>query len=351
MKHVEVNGVRVSAVGVGCWQFGSADWGYGREFEATAVRIVHRALELGVDLIDTAEIYARGVSEAIVGRALEGRRAEAFVATKVWPVWPTAEKVYEHGRLSSMRLGVDEIDLYQVHWPNPVVPVASTMAGMRRLQDDGIVRHVGVSNFPAKTWAAAERSLGRPVLSNQVHFSLVQRKPEAEVLPYAQAHDRLVIAYSPLGQGLLGGRYDRDHLPASPARLNNPLFLPENLAMATPLIEALRRVAAAHDATPAQVALAWLLAKPNVVVIPGASSVAQLEHNVAAADLELSADDVAELTAESDRFEPLRGASAVPGLVRARRSRRGPSHPAGPLPDETAVEEVGAEVADWSGSA
>lgn len=350
MRYVEVNGVRLSAVGVGCWQFGSSDWGYGRGYEATAVSIVHRALDLGVNLIDTAEIYARGVSEAIVGRAIEGRRDEAFVATKVWPVWPSAPKVFEHGRLSAMRLGIDVIDLYQVHWPNPAVPVASTMAGMHRLQDDGIVRHVGVSNFPAPKWAAAERALGRPVLSNQVHFSLVQRKPEAAVLPHAQANDRLVIAYSPLGQGLLGGRYDRDHLPASPARLNNPLFLPENLERATPLIDTLRRVAAAHDATPAQVALAWLLAKPNVVVIPGASSVAQLEHNVAAADLELSDDDVAELTAASDRFEPVRGAAAVPGLLRARRTRRHGGHPAGPVPDETAVEEVGAEVADWAGS-
>jgi aryl-alcohol dehydrogenase-like predicted oxidoreductase len=322
MRYVTVNGVRLSAIGVGCWQFGSSDWGYGRGYGATAIDIVRTALDLGVNLVDTAEIYARGVSEAIVGRALEGRRDEAFVATKVWPVLPTAPKVHEHGRLSAMRLGIDTVDLYQVHWPNPVVPLASTMAGMHRLQDDGIVRHVGVSNFSADRWARAEAALGRPVLSNQVQFSLVARKPDRANVPYAQQHDRLVIAYSPLGQGLLGGRYDADHRPSSPARLNNPLFLAENLRAATPLIEALRSVARAHEATPAQVALAWLIRKPNVVAIPGASSLDQLRHNVAAADLELTDDEAELLTAESDRFQPVTGARAVPGLLQARREQR-----------------------------
>ncbi len=323
MKYVEVgsepNRARVSAIGVGCWQFGSRDWGYGQEYgDTTAVEIVHRALDLGVDLVDTAEIYARGVSESILGRALDGRRDKAFVATKLWPVLPTADRVYEHGRLSAMRLGISTIDLYQVHWPNPVVPDQQTMAGMRRLQDDGLVRHVGVSNHSAAQWRSAEAALGRPILSNQVNFSLAQRKPEREVLPHAQAAGRLVIAYSPLAQGLLGGRYDAAHLPSGPARANNPLFLPENLERATPLITALREVAAAHDATPAQVALAWLIAQPNVVAIPGASSVEQLEHNVAAADLELGSDELARLTSESDRFQPVRGLPAVPGLLKAR---------------------------------
>jgi aryl-alcohol dehydrogenase-like predicted oxidoreductase len=320
MKFVEADGARVSSIGVGCWQFGSSDWGYGRDYEPTAIAIVNRALDLGVNLIDTAEIYARGVSEAIVGRAIEGRRDDAFVATKIWPVRPTASRTYEHGRLSAMRIGIDVIDLYQVHWPNPSVPIARTMAGMRRLQDDGVIRHVGVSNFGADRWAKAEAALGRPVLSNQVQYSLARRKPELAVLPHAQRQNRIVIAYSPLAQGVLGGRYDADNLPSSPARLNNPLFLPENLRRATPLIMALREIAAAHDAMPAQVALAWVIRKPNVVAIPGASSVEQLERNVEAADLELSDDENDRLTLESDRFEPLAGAKAVPGLLQARRA-------------------------------
>lgn len=321
MKFVEVAGVRLSAIGVGCWQFGSSDWGYGREYEATAIAIVNHALDRGVNLIDTAEIYARGVSETIVGRAIAGRRDDAFVATKLWPVRPTAANTYEHGRLSSMRLGIETIDLYQQHWPNPTVPATKTMAGMRRLQDEGIVRHVGVSNFGADRWAKAEAALCGPVLSNQVQYSLVKRKAEREVLPYAQRSDRIVIAYSPLGQGLLGGRYDATNLPTGPARSNNPLFLPENLRRATPLIEAVRRIATEHGATPAQVALAWVIRHPNVVAIPGASSVDQLEHNVAAADLDLSDEEAAELSHESDRFDPVTGPAVVPGLLRARRTK------------------------------
>jgi aryl-alcohol dehydrogenase-like predicted oxidoreductase len=320
VKYVDVAGLRVSSIGLGCWQFGSRDWGYGKAYgDVTAVELVHTALDLGVNLLDTAEAYAHGVSETIVGRALEARRDEAFLATKVWPLWPTADRVEEHGRLSAMRLGVETIDLYQVHWPNPLVALASTMDGMRRLQDAGLVRNVGVSNFSATRWQRAESLLGRPVVSNQVQYSLLYRKPDLENVPYAQAADRLVIAYSPLAQGVLGGRYDASNPPPGPARRNNPLCLPENLERATPLIRALRRVASVHDATPAQVALAWLIARPNVVAIPGASSVEQLRHNVAAADLDLDEKELEELTAESDAFEPLGIPAMARGLLRNRR--------------------------------
>ncbi|MGZ6968338.1 MAG: aldo/keto reductase, partial [Acidimicrobiia bacterium] len=292
MRYVEAGGERVSSIGLGCWQFGSHDWGYGKEYgDTVAIELVHFALDHGVNLIDTAEVYAKGVSEAIVGRALEGRRDEAFLATKVTPSWPTAARVEEHGRLSSMRLGVATIDLYQVHWPNPVVPIKSTMEGMQRLQDQSIINHVGVSNFSRGRWVAAERALGSPVLSNQVQFNLMQRKHDRENVPYAQDNDRIVIAYSPLAQGVLGGKYSAANPPPGPARRNNPLCLPENLERAAPLLDVLRRVAADHDATPAQVALAWLIAKPNVVAIPGASSVDQLRHNAEAADLDLKDDE------------------------------------------------------------
>ncbi|MFA5885075.1 MAG: aldo/keto reductase [Acidimicrobiia bacterium] len=321
MKYVEVGGVRVSAIGVGCWQFGSKDWGYGKEYgERTAVDIVNTALDLGVNLVDTAEAYARGASEAIVGRSLLGRRAEAFVATKFTPAAPTATRVVDHGRQSALRLGVDQIDLYQIHWPNPMFPLKPQLDGMRTLLDEGVIANVGVSNFGADRWATADTHLGRPVLSNQVHFSLLYRKPDKANVPYAQANDRLVIAYSPLEMGVLGGKYSADNPPPGAARSRSPLCLPENLARAEPLLAALRRVATAHDATPAQVALAWLIRKPNVVAIPGASSIDQLRHNVAAADLELTDDEAGELTAESDAFTPLRAVDTAKGFLRRRRS-------------------------------
>jgi len=323
MRFVEVKGNRLSAIGLGTWQFGSKDWGYGSDYADTeAGRILQRALDLGVNVIDTAEIYGRGNSERIVGKALGDRRKEAFVATKVFPIAPTAGWVESHGRKSAQRLGIDLIDLYQVHWPNPLVPIAQQMEGMRRLQRAGVVAEVGVSNFSLDRWRAAEDALGSPVLSNQVQYSLVARKPDTELVPYAQANDRLVIAYSPLGMGLLSGRYTSANPPKGSARLNNPLFLPETLDRARPLIDAVRAVANAHDATPAQVALAWVISHENVVAIPGASSVAQLEANIAAADLDLTIDEIATLTRASDAFTPPSGAGSYAKVLQRRVLRK-----------------------------
>jgi aryl-alcohol dehydrogenase-like predicted oxidoreductase len=245
-----------------------------------------------------------------VGRAIAGRRADVFLASKVMPVAPTAAYVEKHGRGSLERLGVDKIDLFQIHWPNPVLPLAEQMKGMRRLTDAGLVEHVGVSNFSLKRWQAAEDAFGEPVLSNQVQYSLAVRKPDAELVPYAGANDRLIIAYSPLAKGLLSGRYDATNLPTDRARAFDSSFLPENVVAAHDLVETLRAVAKTHDATPSQIALAWVISHVNVVAIPGASSVEQLESNVAAADIELTADDLAQLTAASDAYHPTRGAGA-----------------------------------------
>lgn len=321
MRFVEVGGARVSAIGLGTWQFGSPEWGYGHEYASTeAVRIVERALDLGINLIDTAEVYAFGQSERIVGNALGDRRHEAFVATKVFPVAPLAGVVVQRARASAERLGVTAIDLYQVHWPNPVFPLSSTMAGMRTLLDDGLIGHVGVSNFSAERWRDAEAALGSPVLSNQVQYSLARRNPETDVLAHAQRADRLVIAYSPLAQGVLSGTYPEAGQPGG-VRAANPLFLPENLERAAGVLAALAEVGARHGATSAQVALAWVIRRPNVVAIPGASSVAQLEANAAAADLELSEDDDHRLTEASDGFHPVTGPAAWPGLAQSRLAR------------------------------
>ncbi len=321
MKYVEAGGARVSAVGLGTWQFGSREWGYGTPYATeTAPAIVRRSLDLGVTFFDTAEAYAFGRSEEILGRALGDRRAEAFVATKLFPLLPFDPVVTARARGSLRRLGTDAVDLYQVHWHNPVVPLRATMAALDGLLRGGLARHVGVSNFSLALWRAAETALGAPVLSNQVKYSLIDRGPEREVLPWAQDHDRLVVAYSPLAQGLLSGRYDPDHLPGG-LRGGTPAFLPENVRLLAPVVDALRQVAAAHGATCAQVALAWVLRRPNVVVIPGASSVAQAEANAEAADLELSDEEDAALTAASDAFHPVRGVAAVPSLARLRAER------------------------------
>lgn len=323
MRYVEVSGVRLSVIGLGTWQFGSREWGYGAHYAQEESRqILARAVDLGINLIDTAEMYAFGRSERIVGKGIAERRSDVFIATKIFPLLPVSAVVEQRAKASRSRLGVDAIDLYQVHWPNPVVPMRTTMDGLGHLLDSGIVHHVGVSNFSLAQWQQAESLLGRPVLSNQVRFNLLDRRPEAELVGWAQSHDRLIIAYSPLAQGLLSGRYDVDHRPSG-LRSMTPEFLPENLRRVGPLLSVLREVAEAHGATLSQVALAWVVSHPNVVAIPGASSVAQLEANAAAGDIELGEDEIAALSAASDHYIPVRGLSATAGLARMMAERAG----------------------------
>jgi aryl-alcohol dehydrogenase-like predicted oxidoreductase len=320
MQYVDVAGVHVSKIGLGCWQFGSREWGYGRSYaDDEAIKITNKALDLGVNLIDTAEIYGFGQSERIVGRAIAARRDEAFVATKIWPLLPVAPIVVDRGRRSARRLGIATIDLYQVHQANPVVPDTTIMDGMRQLQRDGLVGDVGVSNYSLDRWKRAEQALGSPVVSNQIEYSLARRSPDRDLVPFAATNDRLIIAYSPLAQGFLAAKYDAGNRPGG-VRLTNPLFIDENLARGHELLNALRSVAATHGATPAQVALAWVIRRRNVVAIPGASSVDQLVRNAEAADLDLTDADDAELTAASDRFEPLTGLAAAPAWFRSRTS-------------------------------
>jgi aryl-alcohol dehydrogenase-like predicted oxidoreductase len=285
----------MSAIGLGTWQFGSTEWGYGRQYaRGEAGTILLRALELGVNLVDTAEIYGLGRSERIVGEAIRGRRDQVFIATKLFPVGLPFQ-VGARARGSARRLGVDRLDLYQQHWPSLLFPASSTMPRMKRLVDDGLVGHVGVSNHGLAAWQAAERALGGPVLSNQVQFSLINRAPESELLPWAQQNGRVVIAYSPLGQGLLSGRYQA--APPRNFRRMRSSFSAESRARLEPLIAALHEIASTHSATESQIALAWLIRKPNVVAIPGASSVHQVEENVAAVDIELSDEEDARLGA------------------------------------------------------
>ncbi len=321
MRYVEVAGEKVSAVGLGAWQFGSKEWGYGSHYaEHDAIDIVHRALDLGVNLIDTAEMYGLGRSERIVGRAIADRRAEVFLASKVLPILPLREVVARRAAGSARRLGVTQMDLYQLHWPNPLVSLTEQMAAMRALQRSGEIRHIGVSNYSLERWKAAEGALSGPVLSNQVRFNLVDRRPLKGLTEWAAANDRLVIAYSPLAQGLLSARYDAEHRPTA-MRARSAAFLPENLERARLLLDALREIAGRHDATPSQVALAWIIGHPNVVAIPGASTVAQLQRNAEAADLDLTEDDEHRLVDAAEAYHPLHGVAAVPSLVKLRAAR------------------------------
>jgi aryl-alcohol dehydrogenase-like predicted oxidoreductase len=312
----------ISKIGLGTWQFGSREWGYGDPYADQVARdIVRRALQLGITLFDTAEIYGFGRSERILGQALGEDRERVFLATKIFPVLPVAPVVEQRAVASANRLGAHSLDLYQVHQPNPVIRDGTIMRGMRALQRVGLIGEVGVSNYSLRRWRAAEEALGSPVLSNQIPYSLVARSPERDLLPYAQQRGRIVLAYSPLAQGLLSGRYDPDNRPANRVRAANPLFLPVNLERAAELIAALREVAEAHSATPAQIALAWVIRHPAVAAIPGASTVEQLERNAAAADIDLTDGQYQALAAAAARFRPITGPATIPGLARARLGR------------------------------
>ena len=306
MKCLEIDGVRVSAIGLGTWQFGSREWGYGAAYAAhQAPALVRRALELGVTLIDTAEMYAFGESERIIARGLAAAgpdlAAGAFVATKLLPILPLPSIVASRAAGSRNRLEVAAIDLYQLHWPNPIVPARTQAAGLRRVLDAGIARHVGVSNYGLGRWRALEAALRRPIISNQVRFSLASPSARWDLVPYAAERGRLVIAYSPLAQGFFTADDPAGHRGG--IRRTNPLFRDAALRRARPLLAAVREIAAAHGATPAQVALAWVIAHPNTAAIPGARTLEQLEQNAAAADLVLTPDELVWLTNEAERFD------------------------------------------------
>ena len=303
MRTIEVDNLILSRIGLGTWQFGSREWGYGEQYaRETAPALLRRAVELGITMIDTAEVYGFGNSERIVWEMLAdlpaAERVRLTVSTKLMPVAPAERIVAWQAAGSRRRLREEALDLYYAHWPNPFVSVRRVMQSLRPLVAEGLVRRVGVSNYSLAGWQDAERALRAPVIANQVKFSLADPAPAGDLVPYAAEHDRVVVAYSPLAQGLLAGHPDW-HATRDFRRRMRPRRRTAGFAA---LADAVREVADAHDVTPAQVALAWVLAHPNTIAIPGARTLEQLESNAAAADLVLADDEVARLSAEAEVF-------------------------------------------------
>jgi aryl-alcohol dehydrogenase-like predicted oxidoreductase len=303
MRYIEIEGMRLSRIGLGTWQFGSREWGYGDGYATdVAPKLIERAAELGITMIDTAEAYGPGRSERIIGETLETlteeQRAGLIVATKFTPIAPAEPIVAWQAAGSRRRLGMDALDLLYVHWKNPFVSARRVMQAVRPLVEEGLVRRAGVSNFTLAQWQEAEAALRAPVVANQVQFSLAAPRPAEELVPYAAAAGRVVVAYSPLGQGVLAGRTDW-----SGAGFGRPQArLARRRDGLDPMQVVIRRVAEAHGATPAQVALAWVVSHPNTLAIPGARTIEQLEENAAAADLELSEEELVQLTVVSRAF-------------------------------------------------
>ena len=308
-------GPTVSAIGMGCMPMSGT---YGSLTAAEAIRGLHRAVELGVTLFDTADIYGSGHNEEIVGRALHGRRDKVVLATKVGGVmatdnrWTSGFNVTQACDASLRRLGVDVIDLYQLHRVDPDTPIEDTVGAMADLIEAGKVRYLGLCEVLASDLRRAVEV--HPVSTLQSEYSLIERGIEGEMLDLCAELGVGLIPYAPLGRGLLGGSITADtKLEANDIRRSGhmPRVSPENLAANVKISAVVAEVAAAHDATSAQVALAWLLARrPWIVPIPGSGPVEYTQQNVRAPDLELTQQDHQVLDALAARINGPRYGSA-----------------------------------------
>ncbi len=283
------SGIKVTVVGLGTWQFSDA-WGV-KDY-ATAKKIIAKALEAGINFIDTAIVYGQGLSEEFVGRAIRelGAREHFVIATKIPGEFLAYGDVFKATRRSLRRLGVDSIDLMQVHWPPAWhnIPTCEYMRALEKLVNLGLIKAIGVSNFAPELLDSARACLAKEdVVSNQVRYNLVERDAEKEIIPYAEAEGLSIIAWSPLAKGVLTGKYTPDNLPAfTDVRQNDPLFHPENFnAIYNTLVKKLLEISRKYGKTPAQVALKWLIqASDTVIVIPGAKNEKQVEDNAIAGE-------------------------------------------------------------------
>ena len=289
---------------------GGDDWAFswGPQDDQESIQAVHRAIELGINWIDTAAVYGLGHCEEVVGRAFRGMRVRPIVATKCERCWD------EHGQIrgclkrasvkaeaeaSLRRLGIDRIDLYQIHWPQPDDDLEEGWAAIAELIREGKVRYGGVSNFGLAQLKRLQPI--HPVASLQPPYSMLVRDVEAELLPYCAANRIGVVVYSPMQKGLLTGRITPERVAALPAddhRRRDPQFRQPLLGANLELVEGLRRVAEKSGRTAAQLAVAWVLLRPEVTAaIVGARRPSQIEETIAAADWELSQEDLAAIGA------------------------------------------------------
>ncbi|NTW51113.1 MAG: aldo/keto reductase [Chlorobiaceae bacterium] len=303
-------GMQITPIGLGTWAIGGGEWAYawGAQDDRDSVAAVHRAIELGVNWIDTAAVYGLGHSEEMVGRAIGGMSEKPLIFTKCSLVWDDQRKVGNSLKAGSIRqecirslkrLGVESIDLYQIHWPNPDEDIEEGWTEMKRLKEEGLVKHIGVSNFTVAQMGRAEAIA--PVETLQPPYSMLRRAIEAETLPWCIAHGVGVIVYSPMLSGMLTGAMTKEraeNLPPDDWRRNNKEFQEPRLSRNLELVELLRSIGARHGRSPGEVAVAWTLRHPGVSgAIIGGRSAAQVEGVVGAGALRLNEGEIAEIEA------------------------------------------------------
>ncbi|VXB36897.1 General stress protein 69 [Microbacterium sp. 8M] len=314
MKHATLGTLSVGRLGLGCMGM-SAFYSGANTDEAESIRTIHRALDLGVTMLDTAEMYGPHTNEELVGRALAGRRDGVVIATK-FGILPgkdggrrldgTPENVRRSVEGSLRRLGTDRIDLYYQHRMDPQTPIEETVGALAELVAEGKILHYGLSEAGEQTLRRAHAV--HPVTALETEYSLWTREPAEQLLPVLRELGIGLVPYSPLGRGFLTGAIrSADALDAGDFRRSNPRFVGENLDANLRIVDAVEAVAADLDATPAQVALAWVLAQgDDIAPIPGTKRVSRLEENVAADALVLTAEHLAALdalpSAAGDRY-------------------------------------------------
>jgi len=282
---------KVSKIGFGCWEMGGSQW----ELVSDEVNIkaVHKALDAGITNFDTAEAYGNGHSEEVLGKALEGKRKDIFLATKV-------AKNNNHPRdlrnsiINSLkRLQTDYVDLYYIHWPNPDVPVEDTMGEIVKLQEEGLVKHIGVSNFDLTLLKTAMK-IGRvEVIQNE--YSLLHRGLEKEIFPFCIENSISVMSYSSIAKGILTGifHFGGVKLKENDFRFTRRLFLPAHIKAETELLEVMKNIADSHQATCSQIALAWLFSKKGLVsALVGTQSEKHFYENIGALNVSISSQDI-----------------------------------------------------------
>jgi len=309
------SGIRISAITFGAWAIGGFMWGGSDEKQA--IGAIRRGYDLGVTTIDTAPIYGMGLSEELVGKAIQGNRENYQILTKFGMRWKkagsqkafssdkgfedlwshvykdgTKESVIQEAEESLRRLGTDYIDYYQMHWPVDNAPIEETMEALIRLKEQGKIRAAGVCNFSADQLREAEKTIR--IEADQVPYSMVRREIEKDVIPYVQQHQKGVIAYSPMQRGLLTGKYFPDtRLSEGDNRKYSRFFKPGNIRQVNEFLEKIKPIAEAHEASLAQLALSWTIHQPGVIAaLAGSRAPHQIEDNARAADLELTGEEL-----------------------------------------------------------
>jgi aryl-alcohol dehydrogenase-like predicted oxidoreductase len=300
--------LHLSAIGFGAWAIGGGDWkfAWGPQDDDDSIAAIHRALDLGINWIDTAAIYGLGHSEEIVARALKSASAKPYVFTKCSMRWREDGTIYNSLQAASLseelegslrRLGVETIDLYQVHWPNPEAEIEEGWEALARLREQGKIRWMGVSNFNVEKMKRLQKIA--PITSLQPPYSMLRRAIETEILPYAQANNIGVINYSPMVSGLLTGKMSAERVAAMPAddwRKKAPEFNEPRLSKNLKLVDLLREIGNGHAVAPGVVAVAWTLHHPAITAaIVGGRSARQVEELAQALTFRLADEEYARI--------------------------------------------------------